>query len=427
VNRLDILEDTKSGPTGITRARRAPSKEFVAIDANVSNPWALCKEYQGGVIPITYGNIFALAKTLTDHMTLGGRYLAVEERRLYRYPDRRAFKIQLRIKDDITLGGRIWLRDSQGRAITILDVKGLFQLNWSPLRRLYGTNSLVEIMERTRASLKEVGLRADQQDWSRSSSITSELWRRLDVNLSNVNCVQARKNELGNLQGYNVFGHTDSPVYFYDIHSAYLSIMAEFPPLKTFTDYLWGARKELSQANDPAEFVLKIASVVMPGKFTSTLPGNKFYRPVLGQYIRQRINDRLREAMSSVDGFYNRYRWCVDGFISNQDISQRLDVGYDLGQWKPVERHERLTIAATNVWWTDKAKKDNGFIIKEAQVLKDPEEIHTSRRVFDWRTLEEREEKVTLGQNHYPEYCRGCQSGTDLHDTLPKNVIAITD
>jgi hypothetical protein len=420
-----LSERTKPGPPKESETTKLLKgvKPFQAIDINC-NPWTLPRLHQD-VIPITYGNIYVIARALVSNMTPDERYLALQERRLTRFFDGRAFRIRLQVKDGrITLGGKIWLRDSKGRSAEVQDVKGLFQANWLPISKLYGTNDLPTIMERTRNSLAQVGLRADQQDWYRCSSITNHLWRKMKVNLNRVPAVQTRRREPGNLQGYNVFGHREGPVYFYDIHSAYLSVMREFDELKPFVDRIWAARQELKQASDPAEQILKIAAVVMPGKFSSTLPGNRFYRPVLGKYIRQRINDRLRNAMELIDDYYDRYRWCVDGFISPQDISNHLDIGDNIGQWKPIERHERLTIAQTNIWWTNGAHKDNGYLVKEAQVLNDPEEIHTSRTVFDWNTLEEREEPVTIHQNHYEEECRACSgAGGDLHDTLPKGII----
>ncbi|MGA2412683.1 MAG: hypothetical protein ABSG46_20160 [Candidatus Binataceae bacterium] len=423
MQRIEGMTDTRPGPRPGEHKTKPSLKPFVAVDVN-QNPWSMPREYQG-TIPVTYGNIFILAQALTRGMSPDTKYIATEQRRLTRFPDGRAFKIELRIKEGTAFGGKIWIRDSKGRSTIIQDVKGLFQVNWPALKRLYNANDLAQVMEHTRSSLAEVNLRADQQDWYRCSSITGELWRRLQVNLGDVPCVRVNRDEPGNLQGYNVFGHTDQPVYFYDIHSAYLSVMAQFPALEPFTDYLWSARQELDQSQDPAAFVLKLAAVVIPGKFTSALPGNKFYRPILGQYIRQSINDRLRAAMNLIDGYYNRYRWCVDGFIASQDISRHLDVGDGLGQWKPVDVHSRLTIARTNVWWTDKGHKDNGYTVREQQVLDDPTEIHTSRTVFDWSTLSERTEPVTLYQNHYEEQCRACRDGggMHLHDTLPRGIV----
>ena len=408
-----------------TKRSRADNKPFVAVEFT-GNPWALCKQYQD-CVPVTYGNINAIARALTWNLSGPDKFLRLQRRMIKRYPDGRAFIIKLRVKEDMYLGGSIWIRDQHGRSITIHDVKGMFQVNWPQLRTLYKTRDLVEVMTRTRASLDAVGLRADQQAWSRCSSLTDGLWRSLKIDLGKVPCVGVRKREPGNLQGYNVFGHTSSPVYFYDIRSAYLSEMAHFAELKPFTDHIWGARQELVQANDPAEFLVKLAGTIVPGKFSSTLPRNRYYRPILGKFIRQQVNDRLVEAMNEVSGYHNCFRWCVDGFIASEDISNRLDIGDNLGQWKPIEIHPHLTIARTNVWWTDTTHKDNGYLVTEAQVLQDPLEIHTNRRIFDWDTLEEHEQPVVLYQNHYEERCRACRNGEELHDRIARNVIPITE
>jgi hypothetical protein len=203
--------------------------------------------------------------------------------------------------------------------------------------------------------------------------------------------------------------------------------MAEFEPLRPFTDFMWHARQELKQAGDPAADLLKLASTIMPGKFASSFPDNKYYRPVLAQYIWQSINRRLQTAMDTANNTAgtpgpNVYRFCVDGFIANTDIERTMNVGNELGQWKPVKRHRELTIAKTNVWWTDREYKDGGYgITKEALLAgltNDPFEVSTTRTHFDWTRLEEVTEPITLRQSHTGMLCRACWDGdsTGLHD-----------
>jgi hypothetical protein len=409
-----------------TKPKRAPEKPFAAVEFP-NNPWSLCKQYQG-TIAVTYGHLHGIARLLTRQLSEGQKYLSIEKRLITRFPDGRAFHIRFRTKVGHAIGGTIWLQDSRGRRITIYDAKSFFQINWAPLKRLYGTDDLALIMERTRSSLRTVGLRSSQQDWSRCSSITAYLWKKLEIDLDKVPCINVRRREPGNLQGYNVFGHTDRPAYFYDIHSAYLSEMYKFEELRRFADFLWKARQELTQANDPAAYVLKLAATIIPGKFTSTLPNNALYRPLLGKFIRQQVNDRLRAAMEHVEDPSERYRWCVDGFIAARDISKYLDIGSNLGQWKPVEVEPHLTIVQTNLWWAGNKHKDGGYRgIQEQQVLENPFEIHAQRVTFDWTTLEERYEPVVLYQNHYEEHCKACRGQSDLHDRVARNVILIRE
>jgi hypothetical protein len=300
-------------------------------------------------------------------------------------------------------------------------------MNFPKVARMYGTDDLAAIMERTRASLQEVGIKPAADSWWRCSSITDYLWRKLEVDINKVPCVSAPRGP-GNLQGYHVFGHTDQPVFAYDINSAYLGVMAEFKALQPFTDYMWGARQELVQANDPAAYLIKLASTIMPGKFSSELPScRRYYRPVLGNYIRQRVNDRLREAMNLANTIeqgpnnHNVYRWCVDGFLARTNIEHLMPIGNNLGQWKPVKKHKSLSIAKTNVWYTDREYKDGGFRVTEQQILdanKDPFEIRTTRTIFDWDLLEERTEPVTLRQPHNWMTCGKCweEDDRELHD-----------
>lgn len=407
----------------------AREKPFKSVDVG-ANPWSLPRDNQD-VIPITYGNIYYLARQLLESTDKDAWWLYLDKRQIKRFEDGRAFRIRLRSAHDLYLGGNIWLRDTKGRTCTVYDTKGLFQLNWRQLQNLYQSKDLATIMERTRHSLWESGeLKPDQQAWDRTSAITGGLWRRLGIDLREVECVTAPRGP-GNLQGYNVFGHTNNPVYFFDIHSAYLAEMDRFQALHPFSSRIWNVRQELKKAKDPAEHILKLAGTVMPGKFSSTLGGktesgqyrNKYYRPILARTIRQRVNDRLTAAMKHIDPDHKRIRWCVDGFISDQDISKYLDIGEDLGQWKPVEAHPYLTIAQTNIWWTDNTHKNNGYLVTEQQVLDNPEEIHTSKKVFNWRTLEETEQPITLYQNHFEEECKACLDGGDLHDRLPNYII----
>lgn len=411
-----------------TRKVKSIGKPFAAVDIS-GNPYALCREYQD-CIPVIYGNIYALASELTSGLTAEQRTYALESRRPNRFKDGRAFEIRFRSKEGQPIGGSIQIRDTKGRVVTIRDAKSFFCLSWDQMKRRYGTEDLAVIMERTRSSLAAVELKADSGNWQLCSSIPTYLWNKLEKNGQvslRVGQIGAKKRELGNLQGYRVFGHTDDPVYIYDIHGAYLSEMAKFPTLKPFSDSLWSARKTLG--SDPASWIVKLASTIIPGKFTSQLPHNKYYRPILGKYIYQQVNQRLRDAMSLVSDPKNVYRWCVDGFISSENIENRLDdVGYGLGQWKPVERHEGLSIIQTNVWWTDRDHKDGGYRgIREKQVLENPFEVHTNRAIFDWDMMREKLEPATIYQNHYEGSCRGCQGGGTLHDRVNKNVIMIRE
>jgi hypothetical protein len=421
MERIALLDPrTSSPPRGYGKP---PRKPFAAVDPNI-NPWSIPREYQD-CIPVIYGTIPLLARKLTQGLSEGERFLIIEKRYRHRLPDGRAFKIHLRIKDNniVPVGGKLWIQDSRGRRATVYDVKSLFQEHWAKIKVLYKDDDLASVMERTRASLHAVGLTPASGDWYLGSAISSNLWRTMGIQLSGIPCLTTRHGGLGNLQGYNVFGHTNDPVYFYDIHSAYMAVLTQWDATRPFAERLWAARQKLRAANDPTERILKLIGTIMPGKFSSTLPGNRYYRPVLGQYIRQEVNDRLQTAMDNINGYYNRYRYCVDGFISNQNIEHKLDIGPNLGQWKPVEKHDWLTIAQTNIWWTNGAHKDNGYPVTREQFLADPEEIHTLRTIFDWSTLSEKQEPVTLEQNHYEERCRACLGdGGELHDTLPKGI-----
>jgi hypothetical protein len=397
-------------------------KPFVAIDLP-PNPWALCKPENRDVILVTCGLMPGFIQRLTGNLTQGERDWILKQRRVHKYRDGRQLEIHTRTMRDTVqpIGGKIRLQNSRGVSVQIQDVKSFFQLNYPKLARRYGVDDLATIMERTRASLAEVGIKPASDQWWRTFGITDYVWRKLEIDLSKVPAVTAKK-EPGNLQGYWAFGHTGEPVYSYDIRSAYLSVMAEFEALKPFADFIWKARQELVQANDPTAHLLKLAATVMPGKFTSEHPGNKYYRRPLGLYIRGVTNERLRQAMHlansvSAPTMLNVHRYCVDGFIAHSDISKYLNIGDGLGQWKPVKKHNHLTIARTNVWFTDREYKDGGYHITEQQILDDPFEIHTSRTVFDWNRLEERNEPVILHQRHNDLTCRKCwDSVGELHD-----------
>jgi hypothetical protein len=403
-------------------------KPFVAVPFT-NNPWSLCKPEYRDAILVTYGHIWKYAQMLTVKLTEGDRYWLIERRRIHRFRDGRSIEIHLRTMRDgsAVIGGWIRLKNARGVSVKIQDVKSLFHTTWRKLAKMYRCDDLAAIMERTRESLTAVGITASRQNWSLCSSLTDYVWKHHEINLADVPAVSSPKGP-GNLQGYYVFGHTDHPVYSYDIRSAYLSVMAEFPALRPFTDHIWSARRELEQAGEPAAYLLKLAATVMPGKFTSTLDNNPYYRPVLGNYIRQRVNARLTKAMDVANSFeaptwLNVYRWCVDGFIAFTDISRFMNTGDDLGQWKPVKRHERLTIMKTNVWWTDLEYKDGGFNVTEADALAaiaadEPFAIRTSRTIFDWSRLEERIQPVTLRQIHQGLACRKCweDDGRELHD-----------
>lgn len=427
MNQVDKLDAPKPGPPRSSK-KRTELIPFAAVDFNPNDPWRLCGEYQD-CIPITYGLAADVAKALTRGLSADERFLAVHQRRVVKFKDGRAFRIQFKSKRGAVVGGRIWMKNTRGQTIQLNDVKGLFQLTWRQTKRLYGTDDLALIMEHVRRDLDNVGLGAYHQNWWLCSSITDFLWKECQkkyesFDLSNVpKIINLRPNEPGNLQGYNVFGHAERPVHFYDIHSAYLSVMAQSTIMKPFTDRLWNARCALQSAMSPTSFLVKLAATILPGKFVSTIPGNRFYRPDLGKFISQTVNDRLRKAMSCVWAPGDVYRWCVDGFIAAEDISRHLDIGPNLGQWKPVETHSYLTIAKTNVWWTDKAHKDGGFNrISRQQVLDNPFRIETSRTIFDWSTLEEKTQSVLLGQYHSPSRCRECWDGEGvgtLHDIAP--------
>jgi hypothetical protein len=416
----------------IILARPGPAKQpprlkpFVAIELP-NNPWTLCQPEYHDAILITCGHIGEIARILTANLPVAQQIRVLERRRPINLSGGRELQIRIKKMRNQVVGGWIWMKGPRGITVQIHDVKGFFQANFRRLSRKYQTTDLAEIMTRTRASLLEVGISSYQQDWYRCSSLTDYVWHKLDINLSNVPAVTAVKGP-GNLQGYNAFGHTDEPVYSYDINSAYLSVMAEFNALRPFADYMWSARNELRQANDPAADVLKIASTIMPGKFISEYSPEKYYRPVLAKYIWQVINGRLTKAMEAAErvepsrNHFNVYRYCVDGFIARTNIERYMDVGEDLGQWKPVKRHEYLTIASTNVWWTDREFKDGGFGLTEADLLAglqdDPYEIPTTRTYFDWSSLEERTDHITLHQHHTGMLCRKCweEDGQELHD-----------
>jgi len=424
----------KEQPTKLLRARPGPEKQppklnpFVAVKGIPYNPWSLCTPENRHAYLVTCGLGPAIAKVLTANLSQFDRERIIKKRRTHTYRDGRQLEIKYRTMHgtNSVIGAYIRLQNRRGVSVQIFDVQSFFQTSWTKLCRRYKSDDLAVIMERTRASLASVGITSYQQQWWLCSSLAAYIWKKLDINLGNVPALSAPKGP-GNLQGYHVFGHTDHPVYSYDIRSAYLSVMAEFDALRPFTDYVWHARRELEQANDPAAHVLKLLATIMPGKFTSEHKGNKFHRPVLGQYIRQTVNRRLEEAMLITDKFeapthLNVFRYCVDGFIAFSDISRYLEIGDGLGQWKPIKRHEYLTIAKTNVWWTDREYKDGGYHVTEADLLNglsnDPFSIRTSRTVFDWELLEERIEPITLRQSHQGLLCRRCWEGTDidLHD-----------
>jgi len=420
-------------PVKLLRVKPGPEKQpkkltpFVALESIPYNPWALCTPENQNVYFVTCGLAWKIAQVLTANLSRFDRDRIIEKRRQFTFRDGRKIKVKFRtMRDNARVqGGWIWLCNSKGISIQIFDVKGLFQMNWPKLAKMYKCDDLAVIMERTRASLASVGIDSAQQQWWLCSSLSAHIWKKLDIDLDSVPALSAPKGP-GNLQGYHAFGHTDHPVYSYDIHSAYLSVMAQFPSLKPFTDFVWHARKELEQANDPAAYLLKLLATIMPGKFTSEHEGNKYHRPVLGYFIRHTVNTRLEEAMTIAEKFeapthLNVLRYCVDGFIAQADISRYLDIGDQLGQWKPVKRHEKLTIANTNVWWTNREYKDAGYHVSEPQLLTgladEPFEVPTTRTVFDWEALEERTVPVTLRQNHQGLLCRRCWDGSgELHD-----------
>jgi hypothetical protein len=416
---LDPSRAGRPTGTGTKPARlKATERPFIAMDPALPI-WEYCKPEYKDTIPITYGLSPMYARELIGTMSAEEQHLIIERREICRTPNR-AFQIWLRRNERIasSQGGFIWLKNSRGQTATIYDVKGLFQLAWSQVRHLYKSDDLASIMTRTRESLANVGLGPYKSQWYRCSSVADNLWRRLERDLDNfglrnVPAVQAPKGR-GNLQGYGYFGHTDEPVYSYDIRSAYLAVMAEFPALRPFTDRLWAARRDLEEAHDPAAFILKLTATVIPGKFGSARFGGRYYRPVLAQYIRQRVNQQLTDAIHRMDGD-RVYRWCVDGFLAGEDISHRLDIGSGLGQWKPLRSHSSLTIAGTNLWWTNRDYKNNGYLLTEDQVLKDPFHIETARKVFNWQELEDATEQVTIDQPHDEFYCQGCQDGTNMH------------
>jgi len=282
-------------------------------------------------------------------------------------------------------GGELWYQ-LQGPKKTnhIFDVRPFFMQSFAKTAALYGTDDIPTIMEQTRRELASVGLRSYQNRWFRNSSIADFLFHEMKINLSRIPLVE--HDLIPTTEAASVAcGYLPGPIHEFDMVSAYASAMLEFPQLGDFAQALDDARKNLE--GKPSSRILKVTQSVLPGKFLS--PKLPTFRPDLGTYIRGTTRSRLIAAMeAAVDNYGTVYRWNTDGFFTNVDISNQLDIGNSLGQWKHTI-HDYLLIAQTNVFKTNLKVRDCGYNIDWGAVRENPLVIQTSMPTTDWTTFTE--------------------------------------
>lgn len=309
-------------------------------------------------------------------------------------------------------GGELWYQvgSSPKQTNHIFDVRPFFLQSLAKTAALYGTTYAPTIMEQARTELAQVGLRAYQNRWFRNSSIADFLFHDMKIDLSKIPVVQHTLDSVAEI-GSVACGYIPGPIHEYDMVSAYASTMLEFPQLGEFAQFLNQARKDLD--TKPTARVLKVTQSVLPGKFLS--PRLPTYRPDLGTYIRGTTRSRLVDAMErAVKNYGTVYRWNTDGFFTNVDISDELDIGSELGQWKHTV-HDYLLIAQTNIFKTDSKVRDCGFNVDWDAVRENPLEFRATIPNVNWTTLEQKLVPKTIRFNGGYHNCKrdglGCRDG----------------
>jgi hypothetical protein len=284
-------------------------------------------------------------------------------------------------------GGELWYQVGHNPKQTnhIFDVRPFFLQSLTRTAKLYGTDDTPTIMNQARAELAEVGLRAYYNRWFRNSSIADYMFHEMKIDLDLIPTISHCLDSTAEI-GSAACGYIPGPIHEYDLVSAYASVMLEFPQLGEFAQALDDARKRLG--DKPTSRILKVTQSVLPGKFLS--PRLPTFRPDLGTYIRGTTRSRLVDAMErAVKNYGTVYRWNTDGFFTNVDISDELDIGNALGQWKHTV-HDYILMVQTNIFRTDSKVRDCGFNIDWNEARANPLSVQATIPNVNWTTLEQK-------------------------------------
>jgi hypothetical protein len=290
-------------------------------------------------------------------------------------------------------GGELWYQVgyTPGKTNHIYDVRPFFLQSLAKTAKLYGTEDAPTIMNQARAELAEVGLRAYQNRWFRNSSIADYLFHEMKIDLDLIPSISHCLDPVAEI-GSAACGYIPGPIHEYDLVSAYASVMLEFPQLGDFAQALDDARKSLG--DKPTSRILKVTQSVLPGKFLS--PKLPTFRPDLGTYIRGTTRARLVDAMErAVKNYGTVYRWNTDGFFTNVDIAEELNIGDGLGQWKHTV-HDYMLLVQTNIFKTDSKVRDCGFNIDWNEARANPLSVQATIPNINWTTLEQKLVPKTL-------------------------------
>jgi hypothetical protein len=279
----------------------------------------------------------------------------------------------------------------------IFDVRPFFMQAAERTYAQYGTTDLVEIMNRARTDLASVGLRAFQNNWFRNSSLANQLLH--DMKITGIPDVPTPHLPASPTQcmGSVACGYIPGPIYEYDLVSAFASALlgdeVQHEGLKEYVRRLDQYRHDL--AGTPSAHLIKVTQTVLPGKMLAQVSryerrdynrsAEKWHNEGLGKYCRAVTRRKLLDAMrKAVERYGIVFRWYIDGFYTNVDISDVLDLSGILGSWK-MTVHDYLLIVQTSVFKTNLKSRTNGYTdIDWDAVRNDPLRVRAKRTQVNW-------------------------------------------
>jgi hypothetical protein len=229
-------------------------------------------------------------------------------------------------------------------------------------------------------------------------------------------------------------GYIPGPIYEYDLVSAFASALlgdeVRHGGLKEYIRTLDSIRRELT--GTPTAHLIKVTQTVLPGKMLANPSryasydnrqhsSEKWHNEGLGKYARAFTRRKLVDAMTlAVERGGTVFRWYIDGFYTNVDISDALDLSGLLTGWK-MTVHDYLLIVATSVFKTNLKCRENGYTeIDWDAVRADPLKVRVRRTNINWaypvapHWLEPNTQTVKLQFEEGYHHCDICHDGYHL-------------